>query len=90
MSNVHGDGLKQFQCDLCEKAYSSLPTLKLHQKNDHEGKFNFYCDVCNKGFEYMNRLQRHKETVHEGNNTFKNCAKNVGKMLQILFLKFQV
>lgn len=49
-------GLKQWQCELCEKAFEKSFTLKLHMKSKHfdksEGKPEFICGINDCGKTY--------------------------------------
>jgi len=56
-------GIKDFQCDLCLKAYSSMKSLQQHMeivhKISHEKSKTFSCPTCDKAFTRNEYLQRH-------------------------------
>ena len=39
--------IKQFNCDICNIAFSEKPKLNLHIALVHEGKRPFQCQICN-------------------------------------------
>ncbi|XP_058459648.1 zinc finger protein ZFP2-like [Malaya genurostris] len=55
---------KKFQCESCNKAFSSLSALKLHQPV-HSGVRSYSCKFCPRIFANMGNMKRH-ELVHTG------------------------
>ena len=53
---VH-EGLRNFQCDQCSKAFGSQKVLKVHIINVHEGGRNHKCDKCGKGNGLINQFR---------------------------------
>ena len=60
---VH-EGLKNYKCDLCDKAFSQLSNVKAHIKSVHEGIKNHKCDFCEKAFSEHGTLKRHISSFH--------------------------
>jgi uncharacterized Zn-finger protein len=60
------------KCELCEKAFTRLESLRKHQKNIHgihhekkQSTTSFLCELCNKCFKTKYNLVRHKSKVHQ-------------------------
>ena len=49
VSIVH-EGLRPYQCDICEKSYAENRDLKNHYKIVHDGTKSYFCDLCGKTF----------------------------------------
>ena len=62
----HTERTKDFQCDLCEKAFYEVKVLNLHKKRVHEGIRNYICKICGKTFKQDHHLKNHTRGVHEG------------------------
>ena len=62
--SVH-EGLKNFQCEHCGKAFGGPSALKVHVDAVHVGK-KVSCDRCDKLFTQAKSLKIHKITVHDG------------------------
>ena len=57
---------KNFECDSCEKPFSTVGNLRTHIKTIHEGQKDFKCDSCGKSFSQADSLRGHiKHTVSE-------------------------
>ena len=54
---------KEFQCDICSKAYVLERDLKTHI--ERHGEKCFKCDLCDSSFSYETGLKMHKQKVHE-------------------------
>ena len=57
----HGQKNNNWECDLCEKQYSSREELKEHQYDYHEQK----CDRCEKRYVHIKELSEHLKKEHE-------------------------
>ena len=67
---VH-EGVKNFQCEHCNKAYYTLRLLKRHLGMQHDdGTNQFRCDKCPRTFPELNILNKHISITHEGYNNF--------------------
>ncbi|XP_058833114.1 zinc finger protein ZFP2-like [Topomyia yanbarensis] len=55
---------KNFQCEFCDKAFSTLQALKFHQPI-HDGIRGYSCKTCSKSFTHVANLKRH-ELLHLG------------------------
>ena len=65
ISTVH-DGVKPWQCSLCDSSFARKKNLKRHVESAHEGKKEFKCVLCTDTFKKSIRLREHMNTVHEG------------------------
>ena len=59
---VH-DGIKDFKCVYCGKAFSLRKDLKRHIHKVYEGHGDYKCVFCSKSFSDERNLKRHN---HEG------------------------
>ena len=62
----HTERTRDFQCNLCEKAFYEVKMLNLHKKRVHEGLRNYICKICGKTFKQDHHLKNHTRGVHEG------------------------
>lgn len=49
----------KYQCDVCNKSFSSKEYLNNHHQQQHTKQFSFYCDQCGKGFTLKRALENH-------------------------------
>lgn len=57
---------RSFQCNFCNKFYTSETTLKSHKETNKkclelQNTTNFTCINCNKGFSTISKLDYHKK-----------------------------
>ena len=52
-------GIKEFQCNQCGKAYTSKRSMEQHVDVVHLGKKSFVCNVCNQSFGRTTTLRVH-------------------------------
>ena len=62
MKNVH-EGLRDFQCDVCSKGFSSRDSLNRHMTS-HSTIRDFPCTLCEKAFKTKDGLNAHHQTIH--------------------------
>ena len=55
-----GDQSKRFQCQTCQKMFSTKNGLDYHERV-HSGVSPYICDVCNKKFKSSSLCSRHKQ-----------------------------
>ena len=55
---------QSFSCEICEKKFSQMKTLKKHVSSVHETE-TFQCEICNIIFSKEAILKRHVSSVHE-------------------------
>lgn len=55
---------KKFQCDQCEKAFTSEWQLSGHKSWHQKQILNFYCEKCNKHFDSGRTLNNHMHANH--------------------------
>lgn len=77
---IYHTGERRF-CDLCDKTFSCLSTLRKHKKAVHQKLRAFACDLCSKRFYSGYELKRHR-LLHTGmysnivsitNSNLSNC-----------------
>ena len=56
---------KQFQCEPCNKTFTSKSYFKDHILSFHENLTKFQCEICNKCFNRSDTLHRHYRDVHK-------------------------
>ena len=79
---VH-EGVKPFNCKLCDKAFIKESMLIRHVQLFHKKQKNFVCHLCGKAFSTNQHLQRHRESIHEGiinKVTCELCNKSFTRM----------
>ena len=64
---VH-NGVKNYMCSICQKAFGFKSNLLLHVKRVHENVKPFQCAMCQKSFSINHDLKKHVEAAHEVNN----------------------
>merc|ERR1712150_355288 len=62
---VH-QGIKEFECHVCEKKFGYTGSLSTHFRTVHQGIKEFECHVCKKKFGHAANLNTHIRTVHQG------------------------
>ena len=56
----------KFDCNICNKTFTTKGALRYHQETIHEGKRpSLNCPLCDKIFNEKSRLKRHIDNVHE-------------------------
>ncbi|XP_018900017.2 uncharacterized protein [Bemisia tabaci] len=82
-SHLPADLKNKFQCDLCDKRFSTKPNLITHRRI-HLGVKNYTCDQCGKGFIQKGNLDTHLLT-HSSDKPFscEMCEKSFKTMLQL-------
>ena len=63
---------KDYPCDLCDKSYICVKTLRKHKKF-HAGKFK--CDICGKSLTCKSVLESHINNQHKGPYPCEICGK---------------
>ena len=56
---------RPFKCDVCEKTFKFMPTLRRHVDMVHKKLQVVSCDMCGKGFPQKQNLDKHMENVHQ-------------------------
>ena len=63
--------IKNFTCEICEKAFQTNKNKKRHIRTAHGEAKNLICNVCNRIFETKNGLNSHLHLHHlEGKKKF--------------------
>ena len=71
--------MKEFQCDICEKVFSTIVKLKKHYNNNHKNSDNTLpqCNICFKSFQAVKISKLHMKSVHGGKRyKCKSCSKS--------------
>ena len=58
--------IKEKECSICQKSFSTKQSLKNHIEAVHEGKRPHNCSICDYSTAHKADLKRHIEAVHEG------------------------
>ena len=64
IKSVH-EKVKNYKCDICDKAFSRYGALKIHVNSVHEELKNHKCDLCDKAYSQLCQLKLHIKNVHE-------------------------
>ncbi|GMR32012.1 hypothetical protein PMAYCL1PPCAC_02207, partial [Pristionchus mayeri] len=63
---THLEVREKFECEECKKSYTSLQSLKDHQKTHSvDDGVRFDCETCGKSFRWRASLREHKK-MHRG------------------------
>ena len=67
---------ESFQCDSCEKLFTTPHGLEVHMRRAHSGRGPYECDICQKTFGHAVSLSQHR-AVHSQEKSFmcKQCGK---------------
>ena len=76
--HVKSTHMKTFQCNQCEKAFSTGAKLRAHQKGSHGEDRNYICNQCGKDFATKSILSLHIRFVHEG---FRHVSQTSQKLI---------
>ena len=82
--SVHVSKRTLYQCDKCDKTFSTTSKLKLHILT-HNGIKKYSCDFCGKKFGQVSSLLRHKP-IHSGEKKH-SCSYCDFKCIQLYSLK---
>ena len=73
---MEGLSKKIFNCEICEKSFSTNQCKKNHIDIVHGKVKKFTCDVCSSSFGFKFQLTIHIENNHKGGKyECKNCGK---------------
>ena len=61
------EDVRQFSCQICDKAYRRPDDLKRHELT-HSGTKPHVCSYCAKGFKQLSTLKNHEKVAHEAPN----------------------
>ena len=64
-ATVHRYNRKTYQCQLCQKTFTSGNNLEEHIKVKHENHTPQQCDECNRAFGRPHALKAHKYNMHK-------------------------
>ena len=81
---THSD-LREWQCDLCEKAFHTRGSLLAHKKAVHPESGPFLCDLCGTTFKTKSSLSMHCMEQHEGVKNYQcsQCGKRFSRSSQL-------
>ena len=66
IENYHQEGSKNFNCEFCEKFFTTARNLLIHINAQQEGQNKIKCDFCGKSFTLRGNLKSHIKFLHEG------------------------
>ena len=62
----HNDNrVKEYKCDMCEKAYFANIDLQRHIDTIHKGIKSYECHHCDKSFGRVEHRRRHMIAIHK-------------------------
>ena len=67
VSTVH-EGIKPFQCDICNACFGQKDNLNNHIAIVHEGIKQFKCDICHAGFGRKGNLNKNLKLLIKERN----------------------
>lgn len=64
---------KQPVCETCHKVFSTLASLRRHERNVHKGEKRFSCEYegCGKNYSELSYLKEHTMREHTGERPYK-------------------
>ena len=72
------NGNQKIRCDICEKDFASVLSIKVHVRDIHDKLKNFKCHICTKSFAQNSQLSVHIKFVHQkldvSNSRNFNCS----------------
>ncbi|XP_062554376.1 zinc finger protein 420-like [Armigeres subalbatus] len=70
------NGIKRFQCEMCDRSYTLFSSLRKHQ-NLHTKSNAFICKTCGRAFVKASTLALHERRNHDENARYKceGCGK---------------
>ena len=66
IKHTHPNTNNLFQCDACDKTYTTMQSLTFHKKSVHEKKFYVKCDFCDLEICNGSALKVHIRNQHKG------------------------
>lgn len=57
---------RRFECELCEKKFTAMSSLKSHLKKGYHKKETFTCELCCAAFEDRESFKKHTNVEHDG------------------------
>lgn len=63
-TEIHGDGVKLFSCQLCGKSFKQKPNAKTHIESVHVTGVEVKCGICAKVFKNKESLKTHFRIKH--------------------------
>ena len=64
-----------FNCEICEKSFSSKQNKTKHVSIVHGEEKQFVCNLCSSSFGFKHDLTKHVENNHQGGQySCNNCA----------------
>lgn len=91
VDSVHGESQQKFKCDICNKNFDDIASLKLHA-NEHKEKENkenlgtvvYNCNYCSYKSTNKSTLQSHTSRKHSLNRKSRvNTTKNGGNPVEL-------
>ncbi|KAL3876694.1 hypothetical protein ACJMK2_034498 [Sinanodonta woodiana] len=68
-------GVKEFECDICQKKLASKESVERHKKVYHQEECPFSCEVCGKSFKLKDTLKKHQKIHEEPKYECEVCGK---------------
>ena len=68
LSKKHNEGPpieRKYKCELCDKSYELLESLKTHVITNHDKSVSYNCHLCSSTFLHKQYLHQHVKHVHE-------------------------
>lgn len=61
---THDETRKKVRCDVCDRTFKFIDSLRAHDLKHHPEKFPFRCQICEKAFKNEGGVKAHMTAKH--------------------------